>query len=86
MLAKAPKENDSSITKLNQVILLVKKKRLTGKFFEGDYETEIAQVPENDNSSDQESDTKISDIFSSEDSCDEKCFIQKHPARCVLQK
>ena len=37
----------------------------------GDDENENIQVPENNNSSDKESDKEVSDFLSSEDSCDE---------------
>ena len=50
---------DSSITKLNW------------KIYEGGKENENVQVPENNNSSDKESNWEVSDFFSSEDSCDE---------------
>ena len=50
---------DSSITKLNW------------KIHEGGKENENVQVPENNNSSDKESNWEVSDFFSSEDSCDE---------------
>ena len=49
---------------------------MQGKFGEGDYENENIQLPENNNSSDKESDKDVSDFISGEDSCDE-CFIQK---------
>ena len=44
------------------------KKRLIN---EGDYENENVQVPENNSSSDKESNREVSDFLSSEDSCDE---------------
>ena len=67
------------------------KKRLID---EGDYENENAQVPENNNSSDKESNREVSDFLSSEDSVmngylknnETECFIQKQLTRDVLQK
>ena len=47
------------------------KKRLIDKFYEGGKENENVQVPENNNSSDNESDCEISDFLSSEHSRDE---------------
>ena len=44
------------------------KKRLIN---EGDYENGNVQVPENNSSSDKESNREVSDFLSSEDSCDE---------------
>ena len=64
------KNGDSSITKLNCVNTFGKK-RLIDKFYEGDDENENVQVPENNNSSDKESDRKVYDFLSSENSCDE---------------
>ena len=51
--------------------IFIDKKRLIDKFYEGDYENENVQVPENNNSSDKESNKEVSDFLSSEDSCDE---------------
>ena len=51
--------------------IFIDKKRLTDKFYEGDYENENVQVPENNNSSDKKNKKKVSDFLSSEDSCDE---------------
>ena len=62
--------NNSSTTKLN-LIDTFGKKRLTDKFYEGDYENENAQVTENNNSSDKESDVEVSKFLLSKDSCDE---------------
>ena len=47
------------------------KKRLIDKFYEGDYENENAQVTENNNSSDKESDMDVSGFLFSKDSCEE---------------
>ena len=51
--------------------------------YEGEYKNENVQVPENNNSSDKESDKEVSDFLSSENSCD-ICFIQKQPTIHVL--
>ena len=47
------------------------KKRLIDKFYEGDCENENAQVTENNNSSDKESDMDVSGFLFSKDSCEE---------------
>ena len=47
------------------------KNRLIDKFYEGDYKNENAQVPENNNSSDKESNKEIFDFVSGEDICDD---------------
>ena len=49
---------------------VIDKKRLIAKFYEGDYENENVQVPENNNSSDKKSKKEVSDFLSREDSCD----------------
>ena len=41
-------------------------------FYEGDNENEYVQLPENNNSSHNESDCEVSVFFSNEDSCDER--------------
>ena len=58
--------NNSSVTELNRI----NKKRLNDKFYEGGYENENVQVPENNNSSDKESHREVSDFLSSEGSSD----------------
>ena len=45
--------------------------RLIDQFYQVDYENENVQVPENNNSSDKESDKKVSDFLSSENPFDE---------------
>ena len=54
-------------------------------FCEGDYENETVQVPENNNSSDKESDMEVWDFLSGKDYCD-GCFIEKQPTGGVLRK
>ena len=53
---------DASIIKLNCVNAFGKK-RLIDKFYEGYDKNENAQVPENNNSSDKESDKEVSDFL-----------------------
>ena len=58
-VSPSSESDDFSITKLNW------------KIYEGGKENQNVQVPENNNSSDKESNWEVSDFFSSEDSCDE---------------
>ena len=67
------KSGDSSIIKLNQINTFGRK-RLIDKFYKGDCENENVQVPENSNSSNDESYWEVSDFLSSNDSCDE-CLL-----------
>ena len=67
MLVQALKAATSA--SLNWIRLIPLLKRLIDKFYEGDYENENVQVTENNNSSDKESDGKVSDFLSSDDSC-----------------
>ena len=46
------------------------KKRLIDKFYAGADENENVQVPENNNSSDKESESEVSDFLSNKNSCD----------------
>ena len=62
--------SNSSIIKLNWINAFCKK-RLIDKFYEGNYDNENVQVPENSNSSNKEGDREVSDFLSSEDYCDE---------------
>ena len=79
-----PSSSDSSISKLNRSNTFGKKV-LIDTFYDGDYGKENVQVPENNNSSDKESDREVPDFLSSEDSCDER-FIEKQATRGVLRK
>ena len=93
---------DSSITKLNCVNVLGKK-RLNDKFYEGYNKNQNDQVPENNNSSDKESDKEVSDFLLTRKfltfllvkilqmngylkNCETEIFIQKQSTRVVLQK
>ena len=67
--------NNSSITKVNQINRLGKK-RLLDKFYQGDCENENVQVPENNNSSDN----------GYVKNYETECFIQKQRISGVLQK
>ena len=69
-VSSSSESDNSSITELNQINTFGTK-RLIDKFCEGDNKNENVQVPEKKNSSDNESDWEVSDILSSEDSCDE---------------
>ena len=69
-VSPSSESDDSGITELNRINTFGKK-RLIDKFYEGDNENENVQVPEKNNSSENESDWKVSDFLSSEDSCDE---------------
>ena len=60
-----------STQKVIDKTIFIDKERLIDKFYEGDYENESVQVPENNNSSNKESNKEVSDFLSSEDSCDE---------------
>ena len=71
ILSASFESNNSSITKPNWTNTFGIKKRLIDKFCEGSYENENAEVRENNSSSDKESDREVSNILSSEDSCDE---------------
>ena len=57
--SSSSESNNSSITKLNWINTFGKK-RLIDKFYGGDYENENAQVTENNNSNDKESDMDVS--------------------------
>ena len=69
-VSPSSESDDSGITELNRINTFGKK-RLIDKFYEGDNENENVQVPEKNNSSENESDWEVSDFLSSEDSCDE---------------
>ena len=68
-VSPSSESDDSSISKLNWINTL-EKKRLLDKFYEGDYENENVQVPEGNDLSDKDSDKRISDFLSCDDSCD----------------
>ena len=69
-VSPSTESDDSRISKLNRINTFGKK-RLIDKFYEGDFEKKNVQVPENNNLSDKESETGVSDFLSSKDSCDE---------------
>ena len=69
-VSPSSESDDSGITEPNRINTFGKK-RLIDKFYEGDNENENVQVPQKNNSSENESDWEVSDFLSSEDSCDE---------------
>ena len=85
--------NNSSITKVNQINRLGKK-RLLDKFYQGDCENENVQVPENNNSSDKKRPGKFLIFFLMKiplingyvKNYETECFIQMQRISGVLQK
>ena len=71
MSVQAPKATTPLMTEVNQVNTF-DKKRLNDTFYEGKDQNENVQGPENNDSCDHESDWKVSDFLSSEDSCDQR--------------
>ena len=69
-VSPSSESGNSSSAELNRINTFGKS-GLIDKFYESENENENVQVPEKNNSSDNESDWEVSDFLSSKDSCDE---------------